>query len=64
MLENRRKLTDASADDPNKPTLRRNPNSTGPIEDETDNSKKSKGDDEDRPKLKRRPSDGGDDSPN
>lgn len=64
MLENRRKLTDASADDPNKPTLRRNPNSTGPIEDETDNSKKSKGDDEDRPKLKRRPSDSGDDSPN
>jgi predicted Zn-dependent protease len=64
MLENRRKLTDASSDDPNKPTLRRNPNSTGPIEDETDDSKKSKGDDEDRPKLKRRPSDGGDNSPN
>ncbi len=64
MLENRRKLTDASADDPNKPTLRRNPNSTGPIEDETDNSKKGKGDDEDRPKLKRRPSDSGGDSPN
>ena len=64
MLENRRKLTDASADDPNKPTLRRNPNSTGPIEDETDNSKKGKGDDEDRPKLKRRPSDSRGDSPN
>jgi predicted Zn-dependent protease len=44
MLENRRKLSDASADDPNKPTLRRNPNSTGPIEDETDDSKKGKGD--------------------
>jgi predicted Zn-dependent protease len=64
MLENRRKLTDASSDDPNKPTLRRNPNSTGPIEDETDDSKKSKGDDEDRPKLKRRPSDSGENSPN
>jgi len=63
-LENRRKLTDASADDPNKPTLRRNPNSTGPIEDETDSSKKSKGDDEDRPKLKRRPDGSGDDSSN
>jgi len=58
MLENRRKLSEPSSD-PNKPTLRRNPNSTGPIEDETDGSKKSKGDDEDRPKLKRRPGDGG-----
>jgi predicted Zn-dependent protease len=64
MLENRRKLTDVAADDPNKPTLRRNPNSTGPIEDETDNSKKTKGDDEDRPKLKRRPSDSSDNSSN
>jgi beta-barrel assembly-enhancing protease len=60
MLENRRKLSDATSDDPNKPTLRKNPNSTGPIEDETDNSKKTKGDSDDRPKLKRRPSDGGD----
>jgi predicted Zn-dependent protease len=57
LLMNRRKLTDAAADDPNKPTLRRNPTSTGPIEDETDDSKKNKGDEEDRPKLKRRPSD-------
>jgi predicted Zn-dependent protease len=57
MLENRRKLTDATSTDPNKPTLRKNPNSTGPIEDEGDDSKKSKGDDEDRPKLKRRPDD-------
>jgi predicted Zn-dependent protease len=64
MLENRRKLTDANADDPNKPTLRKNPNSTGPIEDETDGSKKSKGDDEDRPKLKRRPSDSSDPTSN
>ncbi len=61
MLENRRKLTDAASDNPNKPTLRRNPNSTGPIEDESDSSKKNKGDGEDRPKLKRRP---GDDSDN
>lgn len=59
MLENRRKLTDATSTDPNKPTLRKNPNSTGPIEDDGDSNKKSKGDDEDRPKLKRRPSDGG-----
>jgi predicted Zn-dependent protease len=57
MLENRRKLTDATSTDPNKPTLRKNPNSTGPIEDEGDGSKTSKGDDEDRPKLKRRPGD-------
>jgi beta-barrel assembly-enhancing protease len=62
MLENRRKLNVASNDDPNKPTLRRNPNSSGPIEDETDSSKKSKGDDDDRPKLKRRPSDSSDNS--
>ncbi|MBV9406251.1 MAG: M48 family metalloprotease [Acidobacteriaceae bacterium] len=59
MLENQRR-PDKTADDPNKPTLRRNPNSTAPIEDETDPSKKSSGDDEDRPKLKRRPSDTGD----
>ncbi len=59
MLENQRR-PDKTADDPNKPTLRRNPNSNTPIEDETDPSKKSSGDDSDRPKLKRRPSDGGD----
>jgi predicted Zn-dependent protease len=56
MLENQRR-PDKTSDDPNKPTLRKNPNSNTPIEDETDPSKKSKGDDEDRPKLKRRPSD-------
>ncbi len=55
-LHNVRKL-DPKDTDPNKPTLRRNPNSTTPIEDETDPSKKSTGDDEDRPTLKRRPSD-------
>jgi predicted Zn-dependent protease len=59
MLENQRR-PDKTSDDPNKPTLRRNPNSTAPIEDETDPSKKNKGDDSDRPKLKRRPSDTGD----
>jgi len=59
MLENQRR-PDKTTDDPNKPTLRRNPNSTAPIEDETDPSKKNTGDDSDRPKLKRRPSDGGD----
>jgi beta-barrel assembly-enhancing protease len=59
MLENQRR-PDKTSDDPNKPTLRRNPNSTTPIEDETDPSKKSKGDESDRPKLKRRPSDTGD----
>jgi predicted Zn-dependent protease len=62
MLENQRRPDRASAgtaDDPNKPTLRRNPNSTTPIEDETNPSAKSKGDDDDRPKLKRR-SDSGD----
>lgn len=57
MLENQRR-PDKTSTDPNKPTLRRNPNSTAPIEDETDPSKKKKGDDEDRPTLKRRPSDG------
>jgi beta-barrel assembly-enhancing protease len=56
MLENQRR-PDKDTGDPNKPTLRRNPNSNAPIEDETDPSKKSKGDDDDRPKLKRRPSD-------
>lgn len=56
MLENQRR-PDKTSDDPNKPTLRRNPNSNTPIEDETNPSKKSSGDDEDRPKLKRRPSD-------
>lgn len=55
MLENQRR-PDKTSDDPNKPTLRRNPNSNTPIEDETDPSKKSKGDEDDRPKLKRRPS--------
>ena len=59
MLENQRR-PDKTTEDPNKPTLRRNPNSTAPIEDETDPSKKDKGDDSDRPKLKRRPSDSGD----
>jgi hypothetical protein len=62
MLENQRR-PDKTTDDPNKPTLRKNPNSNTPIEDETDPSKKTKGDDEDRPKLKRRPSDSGSDSP-
>jgi predicted Zn-dependent protease len=57
MLENQRRPDKTSAD-PNKPTLRRNPNSNTPIEDETDPSKKQTGDDSDRPKLKRRPSDG------
>ena len=61
MLENQRR-PDKTSDDPNKPTLRRNPNSNTPIEDETDPSKKSKGDEDDRPKLKRRPSDSGDPS--
>lgn len=59
MLENQRR-PDRDNVDPNKPTLRRNPNSTAPIEDETDPSKKKKGDEEDRPKLKRRPSDNSD----
>jgi predicted Zn-dependent protease len=61
MLENQRR-PDKNSGDPNKPTLRRNPNSNTPIEDETDPSKKNSGDDEDRPKLKRRPdsSDSGD----
>ena len=59
MLENQRR-PDKTGQDPNKPTLRRSPNSTTPIEDETDPSKKNKGDDSDRPTLKRRPSDGGD----
>jgi hypothetical protein len=60
-LHNVRKL-DPRDSDPNRPTLRRNPNSTTPIEDETDPSKASKGDDEDRPTLKRRPSDPSTDS--
>jgi beta-barrel assembly-enhancing protease len=63
MLENRRKVTDATSTDPNKPTLRKNPNSSGPIEDDGDDSnKRSKGDDEGRPKLKRRPSESSDES--
>ena len=49
MLENQKRPDKPTADDPNKPTLRRNPNSNAPIEDETDPSKKSKGDDSDRP---------------
>ena len=57
MLENQRR-PDKTSDDPNKPTLRRNPNSNTPIEDETDPSKKSTGDEDDRPKLKRRPDTG------
>jgi predicted Zn-dependent protease len=61
MLENQRR-PDKDTGDPNKPTLRRNPNSNAPIEDETDPSKKSKGDEDDRPKLKRRPSDTSDPS--
>src|SRR3954467_1875266 len=56
MLENQRR-PEKDTGDPNKPTLRKNPNSNAPIEDETDPSKKSKGDEDDRPKLKRRPSD-------
>ena len=56
MLENQ-KRPDKTSDDPNKPTLRRNPNSNTPIGDETDPSKNTKGDDTDRPTLKRRPSD-------
>ena len=63
MLENQR-WPDKTSDDPNKPTLRRNPNSNTPIEDETNPSKKSSGDDDDRPKLKRRPSDTGDSTDN
>lgn len=61
MLENQRR-PDKTSGDPNKPTLRRNPNSNGPIEDETNGSNKNGSDDEDRPKLKRRPdsSDSGD----
>jgi beta-barrel assembly-enhancing protease len=62
MLENQRR-PDKTSTDPNKPTLRRNPNSNAPIEDETDPSKKQKGDEQDRPKLKRRPSDTGDSNP-
>jgi predicted Zn-dependent protease len=61
MLENQHR-PDKTADDPNKPTLRRNPTSNTPIEDETDPTKKQKGDDADRPTLKRRPSDAGGDT--
>ncbi len=56
-MHNVRKMNPSKDADPNKPTLRRNPNSTAPIEDETDPSTKSKGDDDERPTLKRRPSD-------
>ena len=63
MLENQRRPDRVKAnEDPNKPTLRRNPGSNTPIEDETDPSKKPKGDEEDRPKLKRRPTDTPDDT--
>jgi len=56
MLENQKRPDKASAADPSKPTLRRNPNSNAPIGDETDPSAKSnKTDDSDRPTLKRRP---------
>ncbi len=56
MLENQKRPDKASASDPSKPTLRRNPNSNAPIGDETDPSAKgNKGDDSDRPTLKRRP---------
>jgi len=56
MLENQKRPDKASASDPSKPTLRRNPNSNAPIGDETDPSAKSnKTDDSDRPTLKRRP---------
>src|SRR5579859_6368715 len=34
MLEHRRKLSDAASTDPNKPTLRRSTNTSGPIDDE------------------------------
>ena len=56
-MHNVRKMTPSKDADPNKPTLRRNPNSTTPIEDETDPTTKSKGDDDERPTLKRRPTD-------
>jgi beta-barrel assembly-enhancing protease len=56
-MHNVRKMTPSKDADPNKPTLRRNPNSTTPIEDETDPTTKSKGDDDERPTLKRRPAD-------
>jgi predicted Zn-dependent protease len=57
-MHNVRKMTPSKDADPNKPTLRRNPNSTTPIEDETDpTTKSSKGDDDERPTLKRRPTD-------
>jgi predicted Zn-dependent protease len=56
MLENQKRPDKASASDPSKPTLRRNPNSTTPIGDETDPSAKgTNSDDSDRPTLKRRP---------
>ena len=58
MLENQRRPDKTTMADANKPTLRRNPNSNTPIEDETDPSKKDSGDQSDRPKLKRRPTDG------
>jgi beta-barrel assembly-enhancing protease len=56
-MHNVRKMNPSKDADPNKPTLRRNPNSTAPIEDETDPTTKSKGDDDERPTLKRRPTD-------
>jgi beta-barrel assembly-enhancing protease len=56
MLENQRRPDQPRAD-PSKPTLRRNPDSSTPIQDETDPSKKSDGDDDERPTLKRAPTD-------
>jgi predicted Zn-dependent protease len=61
-LENERRPSKTN-DDPDKPTLRRNPSSNTPIEDETNPSTKSKGDDDDRPQLKRRPADNDSDHP-
>ena len=61
-MHNVHKMTPSKDADPNKPTLRRNPNSTTPIEDETDPTTKSKGDDDERPTLKRRPTDNTPDS--
>jgi len=56
MLENQKRPDKATTSDPSKPTLRRNPNSTTPIGDETDPSAKgTNSDDSDRPTLKRRP---------
>jgi beta-barrel assembly-enhancing protease len=55
-LHNTQRLASKDAD-PNRPTLRRNPNAATSIGDETDPAKQSAGDSEDRPTLKRRPAD-------